>query len=273
MPSNILQRNNVHISGKGDRALMFSHGFGCDQSMWRYIVPHFQADYKVILLDLVGSGQSDLSAFDGDRYSSLPGYAQDISEVIEALNLEEVILVGYAVSGMLGAITSQSPSTKISHLIMLALSPCYINHPPDYMGGFDLQDIAEMLDLMDKNYMGWASFLAPLAMGNPESPALAQELEDRFCSTDPITAKAFAKATFYSDYRALLPSIATLCLIIQCSEDAIAPVEIGEYMHRQLPNSTYVQLAATGHCPHLSYPEETTAAIRADLDSQLNVSS
>lgn len=262
MPSGTIERrNNVRISGDGDRALMFVHGLGCDQRMWRYVAPMFESEYKVILMDLVGCGQSQLSAFDPDRYSKLEGYAQDILEVITALDLRELIFVGHSVSSMLGVIASIRQPERFSKLIMVAPSPCYLNHPPDYLGGFDREDIEELMDMMDKNYMGWVSFLAPLAMGDSNSPQLAEELEQSFCSTDPITAKAFAKATFYSDCRPWLSEIVTPCLVLQCSEDALVPDLIGEYLHQHIPNSTYIKVAATGHCPHLSHPVETAAVI------------
>lgn len=266
----ISKRNNVRVSGQGDRTLLFVHGFGCDQSMWRFVTPAFESDYQTVVFDLVGSGQSDLSAFDAKRYSQLEGYAQDILEVIESLGLEDVMLVGHSVSGLLGAIAAIRQAEKFSHLIMVAPSPCYLNYPPDYMGGFERADIDEMLDLMDKNYMAWASFLAPIIMQNGDQPELSQELEESFCSTDPVTAKAFAKATFYSDRRADLPKIKTPCLVMQCSDDAIAPDAVGDYMHQHLANSTLVKLSATGHCPHLSHPSETIAAIRHYLDVRLD---
>ncbi len=246
---------------------MFVHGLGCDQRMWRYVAPAFEVDFKVILMDLPGCGQSDLSAFDADRYSKLDDYAQDILEVIEAFDLQDVIFVGHSVSSMLGAIASIRQPARFSQLIMVAPSPCYLNHPPDYLGGFDREDIEELLDLMDTNYMGWASFLAPLAMGNSQSPELAQELESSFCSTDPITAKVFAKATFYTDCRSLLPEIVTPCLVMQCSEDALVPEPVGEYLHQHIPKSSYIKLTATGHCPHLSHPVETAAFIRSYISA------
>jgi sigma-B regulation protein RsbQ len=265
----IQRRNNVRISGQGDRAMVFVHGLGCDQRMWRYVAPVFEPEYKVILMDLMGCGKSELSDYEPDRYSKLEGYAQDIVEVIQALDLQDVTFVGHSVSSMLGAIASIRQPEKFSKLIMVAPSPCYLNHPPDYLGGFDRVDIEELLDLMDNNYMGWASFLAPLAMGNSESPELAQELENSFCSTDPITAKAFAKATFYSDCRPFLPEILTPCLVLQCSNDALAPEQVGEYLHQHIPNSTYIKVAATGHCPHLSHPVETAAVIRSYISANI----
>jgi sigma-B regulation protein RsbQ len=248
---------------------MFVHGLGCDQRMWRYVAPRFEVDFKVILMDFVGCGQSDLSAFEADRYSKLEGYAQDILEVIEALDLQDMVFVGHSVSSMLGAIASIRQPERFSKLIMVAPSPCYLNHPPDYLGGFDREDIEELFDLMDNNYMGWASFLAPLAMGNSESPELVQELENSFCSTDPITAKAFAKATFYSDCRSWLPEIVTPCLVLQCSEDALVPEPVGEYLHQQIPKSSYIKLTATGHCPHLIHPVETAAFIRNYISASM----
>lgn len=262
LDSQIQRRNNLRISGQGDRAVMFVHGLGCDQRMWRYVAPGFEPDFKVILMDLVGCGQSDLSAFNVERHSELEGYAQDILEVIAALDLQDVTFVGHSVSSMLGAIAAIRQPEKFSKLVMVTPSPCYLNHPPDYLGGFDRADIEELLDLMDKNYTGWASFLAPLAMGNSDTPELAQELETSFCATDPIAAKALVKATFYSDCRSLLPQLATPCLILQSSEDALVPESVGEYLHHHIPHSSYIKLAATGHCPHLSHPLETAAFIR-----------
>lgn len=259
-------RNNLKCSGQGDRTLVFVHGFGCDQSMWRFVAPAFESSYKVVLFDLVGSGRSDRTAFDLKRYGTLEGYAQDILDVAEVLDLTDAILIGHSVSAMLGILAAIREPRRFSHLILVAPSPRYINDPPDYYGGFDRADIDEMLDLMDKNYMGWASFLAPVVMQNPEHPELAQELETSFCSTDPITARTFAQATFYADNRQDLPKVPVPCLILQCAEDAIAPCEVGAYMHDHLPDSTVVYLKATGHCPHLSHPEEIITVIRQYLE-------
>ena len=241
--------------------MLFAHGFGCDRTMWRYITPNFEADYRVVTFDLVGSGRSDISAFDLTRYSTLEGYARDILEVAEVLELESAILVGHSVSAMLGAIAAIEQPNRFSQLIMVAPSPRYINDPPNYFGGFERADLDEMFDLMDKNYMGWANFLAPLAMGE-QNPEQAKELETSFCSTDPVTARTFAKATFYSDKRSILPQVPIPCLILQCADDSIAPPEVGDYVHQQLPQSTLQRMSATGHCPHLSYPKETIEAIR-----------
>lgn len=263
----IKTRNNLKCSGQGDRTLVFVHGFGCDQSMWRFVVPAFEANYKIVLFDLVGSGKSDRAAFDLKRYETLEGYAQDILDVAETLDLTHAILIGHSVSAMLGILAAIREPRRFSHLILVAPSPRYINDPPDYYGGFDRADIDEMLDLMDKNYMGWASFLAPMVMQNPDHPELVQELEMSFCSTDPLTARTFAQATFYADNRQDLAKVPVPCLILQCAEDAIAPCEVGAYMQTQLPDSTLVALQATGHCPHLSHPEEVITVIRQYLES------
>lgn len=262
----IISRNNVRISGKGDRAIVFVHGFGCDQTMWRYVAPTFADEYQTVVLDLVGSGKSDLTAFNLERYDRLDGYARDITEVVEALDLRSAVLVGHSVSAILGALAAINEPERFSHLIMVAPSPRYLNDPPDYFGGFEREDINEMFDLMDKNYMGWASFLAPVIVKNEDSPELAEELEASFCSTDPITARTFATATFYGDNRQQLSQVPIPCLVMQCADDAIAPDEVGEYVHQHLPQSTLVKMKATGHCPHLSHPEETIALIRNYLN-------
>ena len=257
----IQSRNNVRITGRGNRTMLFVHGFGCNSSMWRYVAPSFEVDYRVVTFDLMGSGNSDTSAFDLTRYSNLQGYAQDILEVAEALELKQTILIGHSVSAMLGAIAACEQPDRFSHLIMVAPSPRYINDPPEYFGGFERADLDEMFDLMDKNYMAWANFLAPLIMGQQNSEQV-KELSASFCSTDPITARTFAKATFYSDYRSTLCQVPIPCLVLQCSDDSIAPLEVGDYVHHNLPHSTLQRLSATGHYPHLSDPEETIEAIR-----------
>jgi sigma-B regulation protein RsbQ len=262
MAENILRRNNVRISGKGEQPLMFAHGFGCDQNMWRFVAPAFADDYKIVLFDYVGSGKSDLSAYSAGRYGALDGYARDVLEICDALALEDVIFVGHSVSSMIGVLAAIARPGLFKSLIQIVPSPCYINHPPDYTGGFDRADIAGLLDMMDKNYMGWASFLAPVIMKNAERPELGRELEESFCSTDPTIARRFAEATFYSDNRADLANLKTPSLIIQVTDDAIAPVSVGEFMHANLPQSTLHLMEASGHCPHMSHPRETIKIIK-----------
>lgn len=262
----ILRRNNVRVIGRGQKPLFFAHGFGCDQNMWRYVVPAFQDEYRIVLFDYVGAGQSDLTAYDPIRYSSLDGYAQDVLDICAALELKDVIFVGHSVSSMVGALASIRSPQVFSHLIMVGPSPCYVNHPPDYFGGFEREDILGLLDMMERNYLGWASYLAPVIMQNSDRPELAHTLEESFCSTDPRTARQFAEVTFFSDNRADLLRVQTPTLILQCQDDLIAPLQVGNYVHRQLVNSSLTVMDATGHCPHVSHPRETIESIRTYLN-------
>ncbi|HLM00083.1 MAG TPA: alpha/beta hydrolase [Pyrinomonadaceae bacterium] len=269
MAENILRRNNVQISGKGERALMFAHGFGCDQNMWRFVAPAFADDYKIVLFDYVGSGKSDLAAYSAARYGDLNGYARDVLEIADALELEDIVFVGHSVSSMVGVLAAIQRPALFKNLILVVPSPCYINHPAeDYVGGFDRADIEGLLDMMDKNFMGWANFLAPVIMKNmAELPELSAELEESFCSTDPQIARRFAEATFYADNRADLAHVKTPSLIIQVKDDAIAPVSVGEFMERNLPSSTLHLMEASGHCPHMSHPRETIEIIKNYLNN------
>jgi sigma-B regulation protein RsbQ len=261
MSDNIILRNNVRIFGKGQQPMMFAHGFGCDQNMWRFITSDFKEDYQIILFDYVGAGKSDKKAYNSERYAALEGYAQDILEICDMLKLKDVILVGHSVSAMIGALAAIERPEIFSKLIMIGPSPCYINHE-GYTGGFDKQDIEGLLETMEKNYIGWANFLAPNIMANKDRPELGEELVQSFCTTDPIIARQFAEATFLSDNRADLKKVKTPTLILQCSDDIIAPVEVGKFVFNNLPNSTLKILNATGHCPHMSAPEETSTLIR-----------
>jgi sigma-B regulation protein RsbQ len=260
----VLTRNNVRESGRGRRAIVFAHGFGCDQNMWRFITPAFSADYKIVLFDYVGSGKSDLGAYDKNKYRSLSGYAQDVLDVCHALDLQNVIFVGHSVSSMVGVLAAIREPSLFSNLILVGPSPRYINDLP-YVGGFERRDIEELLDTMDKNYIGWANFLAPAIMKNADRPELGAELTESFCSTDPILARRFAEATFYADNRADLSGLRVPSLILQCSEDIIAPLDVGQYLERELQGSTLRVMQATGHCPHLSAPEETIALMKEYL--------
>ena len=260
----VLRRNNVTISGRGHIPMIFAHGFGCDQHMWRFVAPAFEDDYRVILFDHVGAGQSDLLLYDRITYSSLAGYAGDVLEICQELDVRDGIFVGHSVSAMIGVLAAIQAPERFAKLVLIGPSPCYINHG-DYIGGFSNADIAELLDSMDSNYLGWSSAMAPTIMGNPERPALGEELTNSFCRTDPAIAKQFARVTFLSDNRADLPKLRTPALILQCADDAIAPEVVGQYLHRTLAQSTLVMLRATGHCPNLSAPDETIAAIQAFL--------
>jgi sigma-B regulation protein RsbQ len=265
MSQNILSRNNVKVSGTGSQPMMFAHGFGCDQNMWRYVTPAFEDAYRIVLFDYVGAGKSDLGAYDPDRYARLEGYADDVLDICHALDLQDVILVGHSVSSMVAVLAANREPERFAHLILVGPSPRYINDAPEYVGGFERADIEGLLEMMDKNYIGWANFLAPAIMKNAERPELGAELTESFCSTDPVIARRFAEATFFADNRADLAAVRVPSLILQCSEDMIAPLEVGEYTHRQLAGSTLRVMDATGHCPHMSHPEETVQAIREYL--------
>jgi sigma-B regulation protein RsbQ len=233
--------------------MFFVHGFGCDQHMWRLLAPHYAARHRVVLLDLVGSGDSDRSAYDRVKYGSLAGYAEDMVEVVRELSEGPAIFVGHSVSAMIGLLANLRDPDRFAAQIMIAPSPCYINDR-DYVGGFERQDIESLLETLDSNYLGWSSNMAPVIMGAPEQPALGVELTNSFCRTDPEIARQFARVTFLSDVRAELPRLTTPTLIVQCNDDLIAPLAVGEYLHRQLPRSTLSVIDNVGHCPHLSTP-------------------
>lgn len=258
----VIQRNNVVLEGNGSEVLMFAHGFGCDQNMWRYIVPAFQDDYKIVLFDHVGAGNSDLSAYSYKKYDSLEGYAADIIEIATELELENVTFVGHSVSAVMGIIAAEMAPQIFKRLVLVGPSPSYINQE-DYVGGFSRAEIEELLESLNNNHLGWSITMAPVIMGNPERAELGDELANSFCKTDPEIAKHFARTTFLTDKRNILPNIKIPALIMQCSNDVIAPVEVGHYMHEQMPGSTLVLMKATGHCPNLSAPGETIAAIKA----------
>jgi sigma-B regulation protein RsbQ len=262
--TDVLRRNNVKVFGRGSQPMLFAHGFGCDQTMWRFVTPAFERDYRLVLFDYVGSGKSDLTAYDFARYATLDGYAQDVLDIIAELDLREVIFVGHSVSSMAGLLAANREPDRFSRLIMVGPSPRYLNDT-GYVGGFERADIEGLLDLMDKNYIGWANFLAPVIMKNDDRPELSKELNDTFCSTDPKITRRFAETTFFADNRADLPDVRVPSLILQCREDAIAPTEVGHFLHRMMPDSTLRLMKATGHCPHISHPEETIEAIQGYL--------
>jgi sigma-B regulation protein RsbQ len=260
------KRNNVRIAGKGAQPMVFAHGFGCDQSMWRYVTPAFEDDYRVVLFDYVGCGKSDWSAYSPARYGTLQGYARDVLDILEAYDLSDVIFVGHSVSAVVGLLASLEAPQRFARQVLIGPSPCYTNHA-DYVGGFERKDLEGLLDLMEKNYVGWAAFLAPVVMKNPGNPALAKELQESFCATDPRVTREFAKATFLSDYRGEMAKVRVPSLILQCSEDAIAPDAVGRYLHRALAGSSFRQMEATGHCPHMSHPDETIALMKEYLQA------
>ena len=259
--SAVLDRHNVHVSGKGERTMMFAHGFGCDQSMWEPVARNFESDFRVVLFDYVGHGQSDLGAYSSQRYASLQAYADDVIEIGRALQLNDAIFVGHSVSAMIGALATLEEPQMFSDLVMVGPSPRYIDDA-DYRGGFSRDQIDELLEFLAANHLGWSAAMAPAIMGNADRPELSSRLENSFCRTDPDIARDFARVTFLSDNRADLPAVRARTLILQCNNDIIAPLEVGKYVHAQVPRSEFRMLEASGHCPNLSAPEEVTAAIR-----------
>ncbi|MGF9648109.1 alpha/beta hydrolase [Pseudarthrobacter oxydans] len=267
--STVIRRNNVTVSGRADGpVMMFAHGYGCDQDMWRRLLPYFADDYRLVLFDHVGAGHSDVNAYDREKYGSLDGYAADLLEICECLDLKDVILVAHSVSAMMAVIAATQEPQRFSRLILVAPSPRYTNDPAEgYVGGFSQDDIEGLLASLDSNYLAWAEALAPMAMANPETPELAEELRSSFCRTNPSIARHFARVTFLSDTRQVLGKVPTDSLILQCSDDLLAPPEVGTYVHQHLERSSLVHLQATGHCPHVSAPQATADAILQYLAS------
>ena len=256
----VLIRNNVRVSGKGDRAMMFAHGFGCDQAMWRLVAPSFEDRFKVVTFDHVGSGASDLAAYNPVKYAQLSAYADDIVQIGHELVFQDAIFVGHSVAAMMGVLASIRAPSLFGKLVLVGPSPRYINDG-DYCGGFEQAQIEELLDVLADNHMGWSATMAPVIMGNPERPELAEELTESFCRSDPAIARTFARATFTADNRTDLAHVSIPTLILQCSDDVIAPTQVGAYVHANIAGSKWVHLRATGHCPNLSSPQETIKAI------------
>lgn len=269
---NVLTRHNVRLSGQGPGApsIVFAHGYGCDQNVWREVAPAFEADYRVLRFDYVGAGCSDLTAYDRNKYGTLEGHARDVIELCAAAELDRPVFVGHSVSTNIGFAAARLAPDLFSGLVMVAPSPCYINQG-DYVGGFEEEDIDGLLDTLDSNFFSWARMMAPLIMGNGDRPELGHTLANSFCATEPAIARHFARVTFRADHRGDLPHVRPPVLLLQCSDDVLAPQSVGRYLQGALPDATLVVLEATGHCPHLSAPEETTAAIRQFLAHRLAV--
>ncbi len=263
----VRRRNNVRVTGATTgRPVVLVHGFGCDQNMWRLVEPLLAEDHPVVLFDYVGAGRSDLSAWQENRYSSLDGYARDLVEVCEELDLRDAVVVGHSVSAMAGVLAAAAAPERIGALVMVCPSPRYIDEE-GYRGGFSAEDIDELLESLESNYLGWSAAMAPVIMGNPDRPELGEELTNSFCATDPDIARVFARTTFLSDSRKDLETVTVPTLILECEQDVIAPREVGAYVHAAVPGSELVTLDAVGHCPQLSAPEATASAIRAFLSS------
>jgi sigma-B regulation protein RsbQ len=241
---------------------MLAHGFGCDQNMWRLVVPDLRRQARILLFDQVGAGRSDLSAWNPQRYGSLDGYADDVLQICHELDLRDVVFVGHSVSAMIGVLAANREPDRFAALVLLNPSPRYIDDT-DYHGGFSRADIDELLESLDSNYLGWSATMAPVIMGNPDRPELGQELTSSFCRTDPTIARSFARATFLSDNRADLAKVSVPTLVLQCAIDAIAPPQVGAFVNARIPDSRLVTLEASGHCPQLSAPQATAQAISA----------
>jgi sigma-B regulation protein RsbQ len=262
---NPLQRSNVAIQGRGSRPLVFAHGFGCDQTMWRFVAPAFEHSHRVVLFDHVGCGRSDLSAFDEQRHASLEGWAKDLVDILEAADLRDAVIVGHSVSSMIGLLASNAAPERVSGLVMLAPSPRYLNDPPVYEGGFERSDVDALLDMIESNMLGWADFLAPMAMGEGQPAALVDELKHSLCSIDPYITRRFATATFLSDNRADLEHLRVPSLVVEMSHDAIAPAAVGRYLRQHLPQARFATIQGNGHCPHMTHPAETIELLRGFL--------
>jgi len=257
----VRERHNVTFAGRDDGpVLLLAHGFGCDQNMWRFVVPHFSDTHRIVLFDHVGAGRADPAAWDPQRYSSLEGYAEDVRQICRELDLDDVIFVGHSVSAMIGVLAAVAEPDRFRALVLVGPSPRYVNDR-DYVGGFEAADIEQLLESLDSNYLGWSAAMAPVIMGRPDRPELGDELTESFCRTDPDIARQFARVTFLSDNRADLPLVRTPTLVLQSSNDVIAPTAVGEYVRDHVPGAEFVLLDATGHCPNLSAPDETSAAI------------
>lgn len=262
---NTTKRNNVVMSGQGVRPMVFAHGFGCDQQMWRFVAPAFEATHRVVLFDHIGCGRSDMAAYDNQRHATLAGYATDMVDILEQADLSDAVIVGHSVSAIIAILAAIQVPQRVARLVLVGPSPRYLNDPPDYVGGFERADIDGLMDMMETNMLGWANFLAPAVMGAHSPPELTQELRASFCAADPYITRRFAAATFLGDNRADLPLLTVPALIIQCSDDAIAPPAVGEYVHSQLKGSTLQVIDASGHCPHMTHPAETVALIKSYL--------
>jgi sigma-B regulation protein RsbQ len=261
-------RNNANIVGRDDApTIVLAHGFGCDQALWRLVVPELLPDFRVVLFDHVGSGAADPAAWDAERYASLQGYADDILDLLSELDLHDVTFVGHSVAAIMGVLAVATDPSRFAKLVLLTPSPCYIDDG-DYRGGFSRSDIDELLESLESNYLGWSRAMAPVIMGAPGRPDLSDELADTFCRTDPECARVFARTTFLSDNRDDLKRVTVPTLVIECQEDAIAPREVGAYVHRHIDGSELITLNTTGHCPHLSAPEATAKAIAAFAGSK-----
>jgi sigma-B regulation protein RsbQ len=271
MNSGLLERFNVHTLGArrhpDDPVVVLAHGFGCDQHMWRFVAPGLAETHQVLLFDYMGCGASDTRHWRADRYTGLHDHARDLLAILDQQAVGPVVFVGHSVSSSIGMLAAIERPQAFRRLILLAPNPCFVNHAPDYIGGFERQDVLELLDMMDRNMIGWASFFAPVAMKNDDRPHLHEELAQSICQGDPAIVRHFAKQVFLTDMRPHVPRVTVPTLVLQCSDDVVAPDAVGAYMVRHLPDGSLWKLRATGHCPHMSHPDEVLAALRKDLST------
>jgi sigma-B regulation protein RsbQ len=260
-----MHNNAITLRGNGAKPMLFVHGFGTDQAMWRYIAPAFEDSHKVVLYDHIGSGRSDLRLYDKRKYAHYEGYADDLIEICDALDLRGIDLAAHSAGCMMAVLAARRCSELFDRLMLLGASPCYVNHE-DYTGGFSREDINDLLAFLEINPAGWSANLTPMVMANAERPELAAELEAFFVRNDPKIMHHFACAVFLSDHRADLEGLKVPTLIMQCRDDIVAPLEVGDYMHAKLPNSTLKVLDTHGHYPQLSHPGPVTDAIRDYLN-------
>ncbi|MFN2431081.1 MAG: alpha/beta fold hydrolase [Cryomorphaceae bacterium] len=264
MTTEVRTKNNVNVLGEGTQPMVFAHGYGCDQNMWRHLVPAFSADYKIVLFDHVGSGNSDESVYDFKKYNNLKGYADDVIELLDELEMKNAVFVGHSVSCIIGVLAAAKRPDLFNKLILIGPSPCYVNKG-DYHGGFSQEDIDELVETLESNYLGWSSFITPIIAGDTEQPEVSEELHNSFCRMNPKIAKHFARVTFTGDNREDLKRVSTPSFVIQSDPDTIAPVEVGEYVCDQIPDARIEVLHSPGHCPHLTAPEKTIDAIKSYL--------
>ena len=264
----IRARNNMSVVGDGRITLVLANGFGCDQTMWSRLSPLLSERYRIVAFDYVGSGGADVSHYDETRYASLEGYADDLVKVAEHAGGRPRVLVGHSVSAMIGLLAQKEVPGLFDAHIMIGPSPSYLNEG-DYRGGFDRADIDELLGTLESNYLGWSAGMAPAIMGAPDQPELSEELTNSFCRTDPAIAARFARATFLGNNLADLPSLQVPALILQSSQDIIAPLAVGEHVSRTVANGTLRLLDNIGHCPHMSVPHACAAEINAYLAQTL----
>lgn len=265
MNTDFKKNHNIDILGNGEKRLLFIHGFASSQETWKWITPAFENDYTLVLVDLIGSGKSDKRAYDEQRYQSLMGYVDDLIEVCDALEMKDTVIIGHSVGGTIGLLLSNKRPDLVKQVQMIGASPRYLNDLPDYIGGFERENIEQILEMMELNYAGWASYLAPVALPEVEGSTHTQYVEASFLSSDPKITYTFLKITLLADYRHLLKEVETDTVILQCSEDSFVPIEAAEYMAQEIKNSHLHVLSAKGHYPHVSHPEETIAAIKRYL--------